>query len=220
MAAQIEELVLPERLARIESVLAHRTRRLILVLENLIDPHNCAACLRSADAVGVQDVHVVEAAAPFVPNTKVTQGSHKWLTLYRHPTSEQCLAALRERRYRVFAATPDGPMTLADLDVTQPLALVFGAEHTGLSAHLRANADGCFRIPMYGFSQSLNVSVAVAVALFQVVAERTRRLGAAGDLRADERALLRDEWLRKSVARGDSVCAELERRAAAEADDT
>ncbi|MHB1847095.1 MAG: TrmH family RNA methyltransferase [Deltaproteobacteria bacterium] len=185
------ELLLERRLERIEEVVRGRTRALTVVLEGLHDPHNLAAILRTAEGLGLQDVHVVEGPAGFRPNPAVTQGADKWLTLTRHPNPAACVAALHARGYRVLASLlSDGALPLHDVPFTEQVALVFGNEHGGVSDEMARASDGHFRIPMAGFAQSFNVSVAAAIALWTGVDAR-RRAGLAGDLDPDEKAALR-----------------------------
>ncbi len=169
-------LVTPARLARIDAVAASRTRSLVPVLEDLADPHNGAAVLRSADAFGCHEVHVIEDRHRFAVSHRVTRGTHRWLDLRHHRSVDGCVDHLHERGYEVFVAAMEGTLTPEDLARRPKAAIVFGNEHKGASAALRARVDGTYRIPMVGFVESLNVSVASAVTLY--VASRGRH----GDL--------------------------------------
>lgn len=169
-------LVTEARLARIDAVVAQRTRSLVPVLEGLSDPHNGAAILRSADAFGCHEVHLVDGRFPFAVSHRVSRGTHRWLELVRHAKAEECAAALHARGYEIFVASMEGDLVPEDLAKKPKAAIVLGNEHAGPSEAMRAAADGTYRIPMVGFVESLNVSVASAITLY--VASRGRH----GDL--------------------------------------
>lgn len=200
-----EQMLLPERLARIDDVLSLRTRTLALLLESVHDPHNASACLRSAEAFGVQDVHVVEAGTPFRPRRRVVQGTAKWLDVTRHAETRPCLARLREAGYRIYTSDLRATRLLHDLDFSMPCVLAFGNEHEGASPALVEGADETFLIPMRGFCESFNVSVAVALSLHYAVSARFGRSDAPGDLAEEDRQRLRDDWIRKSVRNHKSI---------------
>ncbi len=188
-----------ERIARIDAVLDARLGGLTVVLENLHDPHNGAAALRSVEGFGLSELHVVEQAEPFRFSDKVTQGCEKWVAIRRYPRFVDAAAALHGRGFRLDAAVPGAPVALDALDVGRATALVFGNEHAGLTGAARAACDGTFAIPMAGFTQSFNLSVSVAVSLHDASARRRAALGAPGDLPAEERAWLRARWYVLSV---------------------
>lgn len=184
-AARIIEVLAPlvtgERLARFREVLGRRTRSLIPVLDGLSDPHNGAAVLRSADAFGCHEVHVVRGRFPFAVSHRVSRGTHRWLELHEHEEANACCDVLAARGYEVFIAAMDGTVTPEELARVPRAAVVFGNEHKGVSEVFRARASGVYRIPMEGFVESLNVSVASAITLY--VASRGRH----GDLAEAER---------------------------------
>lgn len=213
VVSALSPLITEGRLKRIEAVIAARTRSVVPVLDGLIDSHNIAAVLRSADAFGVQDVHVIEAHdQPFVASHRVAQGTERWLDIVRHDGPEACAQQLRERGYRILVASMDGEVGPADLRRSQdPVAVVFGNEHAGVSSALTNLADATYGIPMRGFVESLNVSVANAITL-QAATE-----GRAGDLSADARLQLRARFMMLSVERADEIVAEHRRRCEARA---
>ena len=188
-------LLSQERVRRIEQVLRHRLATVTVVLENLYDPHNGGAALRSCEAMGLTHVHVVEPITPFEANRKVTGRAHKWITIYRHSTVDGCLELLQRWGFRCWAAVPPAlgsrPDTGPQVPVDRPVALLFGNEHEGLSPRARELSHGQFNIPMFGFTESLNLSVSVAVSLQQVTARRRRHLGSGGDLTRAARQQLR-----------------------------
>lgn len=179
--------VLPERLARIRNVVAQRTRRVVPVLENLHDPHNASAVLRTADAFGIQDVAMVRSDGEFLAAHRVAQGTHRWLDLHLFGDAASCAGWLKGRGFRVLVAKMDGEVTPEGL-AEGNVAVVFGNEHAGVSKGMEAFADGTYAIPMVGFVESLNVSVAAAVTLYAATAPRRGR-GEALD-EGDQRTLL------------------------------
>ena len=197
---------------RIEEVLSRRTRDLILVLEGVHDPHNVAACLRTAEGLGLQEVHVI-APGDYHPHKKVSQGADKWLDIHRHRTAEAAAAALRGRGYRLFAAalTP-GACSIDDIDFTRKTAVVLGNEHEGVSDTLKVLCDGAFVIPMRGFTQSFNISVAAAVTVYHATRARAAALGPAGDLSLEDKDALRTRWVDLSVPRAALLKEELAKR--------
>lgn len=165
-------MVTEGRLSRMKEIIDRRARSLIPVLEDLHDPHNGAAILRSADAFGCHEVHVIEQKHEFRISHRVTRGTHRWLELHSHPNSLECLQALKGRGYKIFVAAMDGDLTPADIAAEEKAAVVFGNEHLGLSEAALELADGRYAIEMEGFVESLNVSVASAITLY--VASRGR----------------------------------------------
>jgi tRNA (guanosine-2'-O-)-methyltransferase len=196
VAATLRPFVSEERQARIESVLASRTRDPVLVLENIHSDHNTSAVLRTAEAMGVLELHIVAVTTPFVISRRVVKGAHKWLELHGHPSIEEAYAALRARGYRIWAShfAANGVTEIARVPVDRPLALVFGNEHEGLSRASIDQADGWFRVPMKGFVESLNISVATSIALYDVLARRPPRPIGSDDVRR-----LRAAWYALSV---------------------
>ena len=193
---------IPRRLIRAEQVLAARTRSVSLVLEGSQDPHNVHAVLRTAEALGVQDVHLVAPrgeAATISPG--VTQRAHEWLSVTRHSDIDAAVAQLREegRSLWVTALEP-GARSVAGFDPGGPCAVVFGNESEGVSERARELADGVLRIDLVGFSGSLNLSVSAAILLWEL---RRRALvsEAAGDLPETQREELRERWYRKLLGK-------------------
>jgi len=206
--AQVELLrpfVSEARQARIEAVIGQRTRTLTVVLDHLEKRHNLSAVLRTCDAFGIQDVHLVH-DQPLIISRGTTQGAHKWLNIRRHRTTTEAIAALKAAGYLVAASVlaPDA-RDIGDLDPLQPLALLMGNEKDGLSKEAVAAADVRFTLPMRGFVQSLNVSVAAALCLGFLVERRVAALGSNGDLDAAARHELRSRWYRDSVRHVDGI---------------
>ena len=146
-----------------------------MVLEDVYQSHNAAAVLRSCDCFGVQDVHVVESRNPFNPAGDVAVGSSKWVDYYKYPSIAEVYRHLHDRGYRIVATLPhENDTMISDLDISQPTALVFGTELTGLTPEAVEGADAYVKVPMYGFTESFNISVCAALSLFSLT-ERMRR---------------------------------------------
>ena len=188
---------------KIRRVLAERTRHLTVLLEDLNQPHNASACLRSCDCFGIQDIHVVERRHPFRPDNDVAMGSSKWLTIHRYHRPESALETLRARGYRLVATSPEGdgddPGTLP---LDRPVALLFGSEHKGLSGPVFASAERTLHLPMYGFTESFNISVTLALAVSRLV-ERLRGSEIDWRLNEAEKEELTLKFYRRLIARHD-----------------
>ena len=190
----------PEREHRITSVLNKRQGSLTIVLENVFDPHNISAVMRTCDAVGVQDIVVLNTRIPRHKKwgARSSSSAASWLTIHQYDNTGECLAFLRTRADRIFAThLSSDAVSLYEMDLTAPVALIFGNEHSGVSEEILAHADGNFIIPQVGIIRSLNISVACAVTLY----EAYRQKQAAGhydrpNLDAGRRGELLKEWSR------------------------
>ena len=190
------DFLLDDRKQRIDDVVAQRTRTLTVVMEAFCDPQNVNAVLRTCEAFGVQEVHVVEGPMkPYHRNKKISQNADKWLEVRRWRSTTECLSNLESRGFRVYAThLGDGAAPLGTLSFAEPVALVFGNESRGVSEEALRRAHARFAIPMRGFVQSLNVSVAAAVSLFRAVERREAERGRHGDLSEVEARALRERF--------------------------
>lgn len=204
--AALEPLLTAERRARIDAVIGARSTAVTAVLDGLVDPHNVSAVLRSADAFGVQHVHVIQGTDPFLATTRIAQGADRWVDVIRHATSAACVRELRARGHRIFVASMEGAVAPEALAHEPRVAIVFGNEHSGVSQELRDLADGTYAIPMCGFVQSLNVSVAAAITLFSAMRGRP------GDLDPEAALSLRARYVWKSVPQAEAILDEYLRR--------
>jgi len=165
-----------ERRRRVETVLSKRQNDLTIVLENVFDPHNISAVMRSCDAVGVQEIYVLTTKIPRHKKwgERSSSSAAKWLTIHQYDNAEECFTALR-KKYAIILTThlSGDAVSLYQTDLTQSTALVFGNEHAGVSDEIRAMADGNFIIPQVGMIQSLNISVACAVSLYEAFRQKT-----------------------------------------------
>ncbi len=188
----------PERSERLSAVLNKRQPNITVVLENVFDPHNISAVMRTCDAVGVQDIYVLNTIIPRHKKwgDKSSSSAAKWLTVHQFTDVDQCFAALRSKFDKVYLTHLAGnSKSLYALDLTESVALVFGNEHSGVSDELISKCDGNFIIPQVGIIRSLNISVACAVSLY----EAYRQKSVAGhydqvQLNPERYAMLRSEW--------------------------
>lgn len=199
-------MALPERIARMERVLAHRTQDVTVALDDPYDPHNVSAVLRTCDAFGIQDVHVLRAKTELLATNKITKGSHRWVDLFHHPDGARGVRRLKTAGYQVLVTHPEGELIPDDLKRIPRIALVFGNEHEGVSDEVAREASGTVRISMCGFVESLNLSVSAAILLHAATENRTRGLG------PEARMNLLARWLRHSVPRSTEILAEFDAR--------
>ena len=190
----LASMLSPERIARIDAVIAMRLGSVVTVVEDTYDPRNAAATIRTTEAIGLQELHVIEPNERFSASGGVTKGSHKWIDLHRWPRVEDATRALHDRGFRVYATLPGAPVTIEDVDVTQPIAVAFGNEHGGLTRAAIEGCDGALGVPMYGFTESFNLSVTVALAMSRIAARRRQVIGSLGDLDETRRRELRARW--------------------------
>lgn len=165
----------PERRARLLQVLNKRQNDLAVVLENVFDPHNISAVMRSCDAVGIQEVYVLNTKIPRHKKwgAKSSSSAAKWLTVHQYTNAGECFEHLRSKYKRILTThLSSDAVELYEIDFTQSIAVVFGNEHSGVSEEIRAMADGNFIIPQVGIIKSLNISVACAVTIFEAFRQK------------------------------------------------
>ena len=204
---RVSQLFSDNKRALFDRLAPLRTRHIAVVLEDIYQSHNASAVLRSCDCFGVQDVHVVESHNPFNPAGDVAVGSSKWVDYYKHATIQDAYRHLHEQGYRIVATLPhENDQMISDLDITQPTALVFGTELTGLTQEAIAGADAYVKIPMYGFTESFNISVCAALSLFSLTERMRRDLPAtAYQLPADDLLDLKLHWAMQAIRDGEKV---------------
>jgi tRNA (guanosine-2'-O-)-methyltransferase len=188
--------LVPERKARVDEVVAGRTRTLTVVMETFCDPQNVNAVLRTCEAFGVQELHAVEGPMkPYDRNKKISQNADKWLDVRRWASTGECLRHLKAEGFAIYATHLDErARPVGELSFAGKVALVFGNEHRGVSDEALALADATYAIPMRGFVQSLNVSVAAAISLAKAVERREAERGRHGDLEEADAAALRERF--------------------------
>jgi tRNA (guanosine-2'-O-)-methyltransferase len=193
-------------------ILSQRTRHITVVLEDIYQSQNASAVLRTCDLTGIQDIHIIENKNKYDINPDVALGSSKWLNLIQYNEKKDntltALTALKKKGYRIIATTPhENEYTLNDIPLDQKLAVVFGTELTGLSPLTIENADGFLKIPMHGFTESYNISVAAALVLFTLT-EKLRQTEIKWQLTEEEKLEILLDWARNSINRSEIIEAE------------
>lgn len=191
-----------------QKVLAQRTRHFTVVTEDVYQLHNTSAVMRSCDVFGIQDLHVVEERLGKRVDKEIAMGAQKWVGLNRYRSINECIKNLKNSGYQLIATTPHTDATLLhEFDVSKKSAFLFGKESDGLSETVMDAADGFLKIPMYGFTESLNISVCVAIIL-QSVVSKMRIADVDWQLSDAEKREIEMEWMQKSIK---SVSAIIER---------
>jgi len=201
----LEGFISEERKERFLEVLAKRTRFLTVAIEDVYQLHNTSAVIRSCDAFGVQDVHVVENRFGKRLDKNIAMGAEQWVDVHRYQTTTQCMEALKEKGYQIIATTPHNDSNLlADAKITTKTALFFGTEKEGLSQAVLEQADGFLKVPMVGFSESLNISVSAAL-IIQQLGDTLRKSNLPWHLTAMEILEKQLDWTKKSIKDIDGV---------------
>jgi len=203
------DFITSERKARFSEVLAHRTRYITIILEDIYQSHNASAALRSCDCFGLQDVHIIENRNKYEVNPDVALGSAKWLTLYKYnktaSNTSTCIRSLKEKGYSIIATTPHlEDFTPGTLPLDRRFALLFGTELNGLSEEAIGLADQFIRIPMFGFTESLNISVSAAILLHSLTM-RIRNSPLDWALNEQEKTEVLLHWASGSIRKADII---------------
>ncbi|MDR1345369.1 MAG: RNA methyltransferase [Bacteroidales bacterium] len=199
----LSEFLLPERNERLREVLNLRTRQLTIVLEDLFQTQNISAVLRTCECYGVQDVYIIEGQNEFRIHDAISMGASKWLTLHNYPYTSSskvgCIKQLKQKGYKIAATLPAENSYFTDqVPIEEKTAFLFGTELLGLSEEAIALADYSVKIPMYGFTESFNISNSVAILVSHFV-EKLRKSSVNWALTEFEKKELLFEWLQKSI---------------------
>ncbi|UXX78588.1 RNA methyltransferase [Reichenbachiella carrageenanivorans] len=208
LLAYLSDYVTDHKKELFEEVLSQRTRHLTVVLEDLFKAHNGSAVMRTAEGMGLQDIHVVEQRNAYDYNPYVLRGAGKWLTLYKYKDTDQnmkvCFDHLKAEGYQIIATSPhEYAKDFRDYEITQKTAVVFGAEETGISDYVKAHADDFVKIPMHGFTESYNISVSAAIILEDFSRQLRSKIKGIG-LTPEEIFTLKLEWYQKMVPNVDA----------------
>jgi len=199
-----------ERNSKFDFVLSNRTRKITIVLEDLYQSHNASAIIRSCELFGIQDIHVIEGNNKFSTNNEISVGSAGWVDIYKYGhnsghDASACYQRLKESGYTIVAASPDMESKgLDSINIDEKLALLFGTEENGLSEEALAISDYSVTIPMYGFTESFNVSVACSLILRELV-ERLRGSNSDWKLSEAEISDIKYSWLLRSVKNSELI---------------
>ena len=201
----LEEFVTPVRRQKFKDILNKRTKHFTVVLEDVYQMHNTSAVIRSCDVFGVQQAHAIEVQHKNVLDKEIAMGAQKWVDLKYHSNTETCIGALKEQGYQIIATTPHNDSCLVeDFDVTKKSALFFGSERDGVSENVMKQADGFIKIPMVGFTESLNISVSAAIIL-QSVTSKLRNSTIDWELTEEEKEFQQLIWMQKSIKSIDKI---------------
>lgn len=195
----LETIITPERKERFIEVLQYRSKHFTVAVEDVYQLHNTSAVMRSCEVFGVQELNVIEQRFGKRIDKQIAMGAQKWVDIIRHKNSLDCITALRKKGYQIIATTPhNDSVYLEDFDISKPSAIFFGTEKEGLSDEVMQNADGFLKIPMVGFTESLNISVSAAI-IIQNLMQRLRASEINWKLSEQEILEKRLDWTRKSI---------------------
>jgi tRNA (guanosine-2'-O-)-methyltransferase len=194
-------LLTDERLAKIEAVANQRSLQVIPVVEDIYDRGNISAVMRSTEGMGFGEMHIIQTQNRFKVSARVTRGADKWLSTFTWHDPELCITSLKERGYQILATQLDDSVSVDDVDFSVPSVVVFGNEKEGVSKRITDLADKNIRLPMYGFAQSYNISVAAAMSLYHV----RQKVGLGESLIEEHRESLIAQYVLRSVEHPEKV---------------
>ena len=210
------EMLTPERIQLFEQIIDQRTNHFTVISEDIFQEHNASAIVRSCDSFGIQTLHLIESRNTYQVHEGIARGSNQWVTLEHHYTeglpSEEIFQRIKERGYKIVATSPHAiEYYIFNMPIDEPLAFVFGSEKKGVTEAATEQADYLVRIPMYGFAESLNVSVSVAIILNEL---RNRLKDSTIDwkLTNEERLRTKLSWCRKHLKSSELIENEIKRR--------
>lgn len=201
----LETYLTERRKERFKKVLSERTRHFTVVTEDVYQLHNTSAVMRTCDVFGIQDLHVVEEKVSKRIDKEIAMGAQKWVNFNRYNSIKECIKNLKNSGYQIIATTPHNDSTmLHDFDVSKKSAFFFGKENDGLSDTVMNAADGFLKIPMYGFTESLNISVSAAIIL-QSVVTKLKQSDVKWQLSEDEIPEIELEWIKRTIKASDEI---------------
>lgn len=213
---ELYKIITPSKKEMFDRIAAQRTRHLTIALENVYQEHNASAVLRTCDCFGIQDLHVIEKDNQYKVQRDIALGAGRWVDMFNYdqgssPTLD-CILKLKSQGYRIIATTPHtNDQTIHDIDLSKPAALIFGTERRGISEEVIEQADEFVKIPMYGFTESFNISVSAAITL-HTLRERLEKSDINWKLEEYEQVLLKLKWCRKILREGQLLEDEIRRR--------
>ena len=188
-----------------KEVCSKRTKHFTVVTEDVYQLHNTSAVMRSCDVFGIQDLHVIEEKLGKKIDREIAMGAQKWVNIHRHHSTDVCIDVLKKEGYQIIATSPHNKATeLSEFDITKKSAFFFGKEKDGLSNTVLNNADGFLKIPMYGFTESLNISVSAAIIL-QSVVTRLKDSNIDWKLTESEKKELIFHWTKMTIKSADQI---------------
>jgi tRNA (guanosine-2'-O-)-methyltransferase len=210
------KIITPNKVEMFDQIAAQRTKHLTIALENIYQEHNASAVLRSCDCFGLQEMHVIEKGFQYSVQRDIALGAGRWVDLFNYNLGENptddCILNLQNKGYKIVATTPHtNAYSIHDLPIDKPLAFFFGTERRGLSQEVLDRADYQVKIPMYGFTESFNISVSVAIVL-QVLRDRMEKSELKWKLSEEEQIALKIKWCRKILNGGQALENEFRKR--------
>jgi len=210
---ELQRFLSPERIQKFDTVLANRTRHFTVAVENLFQSHNASAVMRNCDCFGIQDLHVIANHNQYELSKDVAMGSEKWVDMHsyyeKENNTQDCIDKIKSQGFQIVATTPHtNDVFLPEFDVSERSAFFFGTERGGLSDLVMDQADAFVRIPMYGFTESYNISVSAALVLHDVV---TRLKKSEVNWRLSDSEILdkKVDWAVKSIRSGEQILKQL-----------
>jgi tRNA (guanosine-2'-O-)-methyltransferase len=195
----LESFITENRKEGFLRVLQNRTKHFTIAMEDVYQLHNTSAVMRSCEVFGIQELNVIEQKFGKRIDTEIAMGAQKWVDVFRYNSVQSCMDAMRAKGYQIIATTPhDDSCLLHEFDITKPAALFFGTERDGLSQEVLDQADGFLKIPMVGYTESLNISVSAAI-IIQDITNRLRQSAINWHLSEEEIWEKRLDWTRKSI---------------------
>lgn len=212
---ELYDLITVNKREMFDRIAADRTRHVTVVLENIYQEHNASAVLRTCDCFGIQELHIIEKDNTYKVQREIARGAGRWVDMFNYSDenpSVSCLNNLKSKGYNVIATTPHTKTnTINDIDLSKPAAFVFGTERRGISEEVMGMADHFVAIPMYGFTESFNISVSVAI-LLNTIRERLEQSGLDWKLTEEEQLSLKMQWCRSILNGGQALEDEIRRR--------
>jgi tRNA (guanosine-2'-O-)-methyltransferase len=206
--AEFYQLITDNKKQLFDQISSQRTKHVTIVVENIYQEHNASAILRSCDCFGIQELHVIEKNNQYKVQRDIALGAGRWVDLFNYNKGNSvtldCLSKLKTRGYKIIATSPYATESIFDIDISEPMAFVFGTEREGISDVVKENADSFVQIPMYGFTESFNISVSVAI-LLTTIRQRLESSDFYWKLSSDEQIILKNKWCKKILNGGDSM---------------
>ncbi len=207
LLSYLETYLTENRKERFETVLSQRTRYFTVAIEDVYQLHNTSAVIRSCDVFGIQDIHIVEERNLKKIDREIAMGAQKWVDVNRYHSTKNCIEEIKSKGYQVIATTPHkDDCLLEDFDTTKKSCFFFGRETEGLSEEVIKQADGFLKIPMVGFTESLNISVSAAIIL-QHVTSKLRASEISWLLSDEEKNEKKLDWIKKTIKSYDDIVA-------------
>lgn len=204
----LESYLTPRRKMLFDKIVTQRTNYLTLVTQDVYQLHNTSAVIRSCDVFGIQNIHVIEERQARRIDKEIAMGAQKWVDVNRYNSTSECISALKAKNYQIVATSPHGDAQLLDeFDLSKPSAIFFGTEKDGLSDEVLKNADTKLKIPMQGFTESLNISVSAAIIL-QSLGNKLRKTELEWGLTSEEQLELKFNWAKKCIKNSEQLIEE------------